>query len=42
MKIVTKFENRFFELVFFKHGYLIYYLTFMDAILEAAKHIHTG
>ena len=39
MKIVSKIKNLLFELLFFKHGYLIYYSKFMHEILSGhSKH----
>ena len=39
MKKVNEIENQFFELLFFEHGYFIYYSKFMDEILGShSKH----
>ena len=29
MKIVSEIENQYFELFYFEHGYLVYYLVYV-------------
>ena len=39
MKIVSEIENVFLELLFFEHGYLVYYSKSMHEILNShSKH----
>ena len=39
MKIVSEIENVFLELLFFEHGYLVYYSKSMHRILNShSKH----
>ena len=39
MKIVSEIENAFLELLFFEHGYLVYYSKSMHEILNShSKH----
>ena len=39
MKIASEIKNLFFELLFFEHGYLIYYSRFRHEILSSySKH----
>ena len=39
MKIVSEIENVFLELLFFEHGYLVYYSKSMHEILKShSKH----
>ena len=35
MRIVSEIENAFFELLFFEHGYLVYYSKSMPEILNS-------